>query len=162
MKQSIRYYMREIQKIFRRIKYRGKTDPEKFRCQMRDYNIGSDNMFPGPDRWDVRKNGDLCCSYCGAWHPRQFLAFCQEVIDNPDLRTSIEYLKNKGKFYVNRPLVRNAMEGAIKTRSVHIDTWLNRFPEDELKIYLDRLNKAIEVSRQKHKKHWDKIFTKEN
>lgn len=123
---------------------------EKFRCPKRDENIVSDQAFPGPDHWRVEKNNDLCCSYCGSMHPAQLFEHFQNVISDSSNKVNIEYLRHKGKFYIERPEVHNAGDGAIKAYSCHIDMYLDSFDEEEQKNMIEVINKAIETSIKKH------------
>lgn len=75
------------------------------------------------DTWNIA-GADRVCSYCGGWHPDEFLAF---LVDG-----RID-LSDKGyKFYVRRPGVGNAVEGAIKFYTWHIAD--DRVPEFEAAV----------------------------
>jgi hypothetical protein len=106
------------------------TTGEKHTCPRRR-EIGlddPDSPFVGAgrdlDTWNVYGR-DRCCSYCGSWHPDEFLAHARAGGE-------VE-LSDKGyKIYVQRPGIKNAGEGAIKFYTQHIPR--PRVPEFEAAI----------------------------
>jgi hypothetical protein len=154
---SIRVLYLKCRQIVRRIKSPEKKElKERFFCPKREENPTSYSSFPNKDKWRVEKNGDLCCSYCGALHPEQFLKFCKVVVDDSDIKKRIEYISNKGKIYIERPTINNAQQGAIKTYNCHIDVWLDTFSKEERVILIGQINAAIDKSKVKYKECFNK------
>lgn len=115
----------------------------EFLCRRRKESF---RQWPGTDYW--RKQGnDLCCSYCGSWHPEQFLAFCREVVSSPDINVRIEMSDKRYKIYATRPGIRNADYGAIKFYMHHAPlTEDGRLNDDD---FVDTVNAAIDASHKK-------------
>ncbi len=133
---------------------------EEFMCPLRHQDLVAHFRFPGPDQWRQEPNGDYTCSYCGGMHPEQFLNFCKEVVESTDLKVRIEYIGYKGKFYVERPTVRNAGEGAIKARILHIWQWCAQqgMKEEERDIIIAQINEAIKVSEKKFNESFKSLY----
>ena len=111
---------------------------------------GAGSFFPGPDYWQVHYNGDRVCSYCGSLDPKQFLAICRQIVlDGDTSRASIEFCKGY-KFYVTRPGIRNASEGAIKFYTPH-------FTDDDRAI-ASTINKVIDEARRISHAAWSARF----
>lgn len=97
-------------------------------------------LYQGEDKDYWYKVGkDLICSFCGSMHPNQFLQHCKNVIDDNAQHISVNLNDWKTKVYIERPEVRNASEGAIKFKLVHL-------PEENKKEYIDVINKALKIS----------------
>ena len=74
------------------------------------------------DYW--RKQGnDTCCSFCGSWNPEEFFDYINRCQDNFPKDDYVEYNPRKGKFYVHRNSVRNALEGAVKLYGYHLKSY---------------------------------------
>lgn len=85
------------------------------RCPQHDAQQPDDGR---EDHW--RSQGaDRCCSYCGSWHPDEFLNFLHVAAD-PNQPGRIEHATKDYKIYVHRPGVANASEGAIKFYKWHL------------------------------------------
>jgi len=110
---------------------------DTLRCPRRDE---ANFAFPGPDYWRVHYNGDRVCSYCGSMDPDQFIALCHRIVEagHGDVE-SIERSDKRYKFYVTRPGVRNASEGAIKFYTMHF--------EDRHRAEANRLDPVIHQAR---------------
>lgn len=132
---------------------------EEQECPKRAENWIANERFPLPDYWEPRgTNRDLCCSFCGSWEPRQFLAFCKQIVENPtDNRLSIEYIQHKGKMYIRRPNVQNADHGAIKFYVQHLHALMEPMMEDERKVIEDLINKAIKISNKHFEERWSAV-----
>lgn len=90
---------------------------EKMMCPLRAGNIIADNI--PYDYW--RKQGkDRCCSFCGSWHPAEFLAFCDRIFHTNGRCGTIELNDRHDKIYIQRPGIRNAGDGAIKIKMAHL------------------------------------------
>ena len=130
---------------------------ERFACPLRDYEAipirEYDSRIPGRgmDYWVERENGDLCCSYCGSWHPEQFVRYCSQVAEDPSLYKRIEPARQKGKIWVTQPGVQNAMQGAVKAWRIHIEQWLNHLDLGvEVEVITEEfVTKAITISEKK-------------
>jgi len=71
------------------------------------------------DYW--RKQGkDRCCSFCGSWHPAEFLEFCDRIFHTNGRCGTIELNDRHDKIYIQRPGIRNASYGAIKLKMAHL------------------------------------------
>lgn len=121
-----------------------------FECGRRRENPVNSSRFPGPDHWDL-DGKDRTCSYCGSWHPEEFLAFCDEVITNPDVQVRISLSDKRYKIYVDRPGIRNASYGAIKFYMMHAP---QSIPDEEGNFFygaafIDKVNEALKVSNKK-------------
>ena len=118
-----------------------------FRCPKRDGDWQADACFPHPDYWE-RRGKDLCCIYCGGWHPEQLLKHCSNVVANDGQKYSVEYVAGKGKIYVTRPGIANAGQGAIKAYICHIRLWGDeqKISKEEIKEIESQLNMAIKIS----------------
>lgn len=104
---------------------------------------------PTPDYWQVRGN-DKCCSYCGSWHPDEFLEFLKEAAD-PSKPGCIDPATGKNyKVYIERPQVKNAMDGAIKFYKWHLP---NEMSEEIQALYRE----AVEVSFRKTMRRLDEV-----
>lgn len=82
------------------------------------------------DTWNVY-GADRTCSYCGSWHPDEFLAFVKTV-DGVDGHLDVS--DKKYKIYVRRKGIKNAGEGAIKFYFQHA-------PKDQ--AFYDAVNEAV-------------------
>jgi hypothetical protein len=70
------------------------------------------------DTWRQVGN-DHCCSYCGSMHPDEFAAFLKSVVSDPDPNVKVIDTDKQYKYYVRRPHISNAMQGAIKFYMQH-------------------------------------------
>lgn len=127
--------------IFRVMRRVAEAISEKHTCPRR--REGGAGIWERGDWWETHYNGDRVCSYCGSMDPAQFLEVCRRIGDAGGNATeSIEFCKGY-KFYVTRPGIRNASEGAIKFYSQHMPR-----PDAEPAI-TDRLvliNRALRIS----------------
>lgn len=90
-----------------------------FRCQSRDGNPLAGKSCPAPDFWRTRPNGDRTCSFCGSVHPDDAISILTDYVEHKKGRFD---MTGKGyKFYMSRPDVTNAAEGAIKFYTWHLD-----------------------------------------
>lgn len=108
------------------------------------------------DYW--RKIGkDRVCSFCGSWHPDEFLPFIQDVVNSDCDMGSIDFADNSFKIYVNRSSIRSASEGAIKFKMHHLSD------KDRQKYYL-LIRQAADMSWKKfansHKRIVDESASK--
>lgn len=126
-------------------------------CPFQSYDPNSVHEYNRkPAIWEKRGN-DECCSYCGSWHPRHFLEFLKEVIEDESVKVRIELNDKRQKIYITRPHVKNAKEGAIKIYLVHLKAYCNEMEFDISEI--DRqLDKAFIISFEKSRKHADQIM----
>lgn len=134
---SKRYY---IQEFFRQInvRWQNMTNRDYHTCP---YRMGErkENL----DRW-FKHGKDRTCSFCGSWHPDEFLAFLDKVIQTQAKDYRIEISDKKYKIYITRPRVHNACEGAIKFKTHHLSK--EQYQNNYLKI-----NEA-------HKLSWNKFM----
>lgn len=70
------------------------------------------------DTW-ITIGKDRCCSYCGSWHPDEFLAFLSIAAD-PVQTGWIEESTKIYKIYIHRSEIDNAFLGAIKFYKWHL------------------------------------------
>lgn len=83
--------------------------------------------------------------------PIGFIAFLQEVLLNKSIEVRIEPTDKPYKYYVKRPKISNASEGAIKF-------YMHHAPKDDTKPgfyepeFIELLNRAIKVSVVKFEK----------
>jgi hypothetical protein len=132
---------------------------ERFACPLRDYEAipikQYDSRVPceGADFWVERENGDLCCSYCGGWHPEQFIRFCSKVAEDPSLYIRVEHARQDGKFWITQPDVKNALQGAVKAWRVHLEKWLENLDLGvEVEVITEEfIQKAIKASERKNR-----------
>lgn len=112
-----------------------------------------------PQEWTAQENGDTICSFCGSWHPKEFLSFLGEVITNDDFNVRIELNDGRDKIYIQRPTVKCAGAGAIKVYLVHVKQYI-----DEKQLSLEKadekLNKALEVSKAKFARYMEHVKNK--
>lgn len=71
------------------------------------------------DTWDVKPNGDRCCSWCGSLHFEDFKRILARAADMND-ETLLDRSTKSYKLYVRSPNVSNASEGGIKFYTWHI------------------------------------------
>lgn len=99
--------------------------------------------WPDPDRWDTNVYGDdRTCSYCGSWHPDDFLAFLIDAADPEKQLSYIEHSTKNYKIYIHRPGISNASQGAIKFYKWHL-------PEDIDEATQSLYREALETSFRK-------------
>lgn len=121
----------------------------QFTCSRRNESWLSSEKTNG-DYWQKRGK-DLCCSYCGSMKPDQFLAHCQQVVEDPDMEIRVGSTDKKYKYYVERPKIRNASYGAIKFYMHHAPmhaTLENNYDHS----FIDKLNAAVGASNAKFQK----------
>lgn len=75
--------------------------------------------FISVDYWRLEKNKDRTCSFCGSIHPKDFLKLLELAIEYPK-KCRIERSDKCYKFYIHRPDIKNASEGAIKFYTQHV------------------------------------------
>jgi len=90
---------------------------EKTMCPLREGHFLAD-CIPG-DYWEKRGK-DRCCSFCGSWHPAEFLEFCDRIFHTNGRCGTIELNDRHDKIYIQRPGIRNAEDGAIKIKMAHL------------------------------------------
>lgn len=108
--------------------------------------------WPEKDTWDVRANGDRCCSFCGSLHPEDYMRLMRDACDDTS-ETHIERATGKTyKFYVHQKDVSNALDGGIKFYVWHIssDAWA-----DEANALWPTV---MSQSRKKQDAHFAKLF----
>lgn len=126
-------------------------------CPFQSYDKKSPLVYnQNAATWEKRGK-DNCCSYCGSWHPQEFLQFLKAVTENPSEKIRIELNDRRDKIYVNRFGVDNAKNGVIKVYLIHIKRYCEDvgFDIDEID---KQLHEAFKVSRVKAKVHADKIM----
>ncbi len=87
-------------------------------CPARVQQVGPWEHKECLDSWEKR-GPDVCCSFCGAIHPEDFLAILKQAAD-PASAVMIERATGKSKWYVHRAEVPTAAEGGIKTYGYHL------------------------------------------
>ena len=141
-----------IQEFFRliNIRWQNATNREYQDCPYRLADPMGDRWVGAGKRdcW-FRTGKDRTCSYCGSWHPDEFLAFLDEVVRTKAEKCSIDVADNHNKVYVNRPNVKNAHEGAIKFKINHLSK----------KQYEDNYLKLVEASHLSSEMHNRKYKT---
>jgi len=106
--------------------------------------------------WKTRANGEKACSYCGSMEASEFYAFMERVIDDPSPYIRIELNDHRDKIYVTRPEVKNADDGPLYIRTVHLPLP----PTEEDARYRAMFRAANRVSRGKFKRFMDEEFPK--
>lgn len=96
-------------------------------------------------RWLKRAHGEKTCEFCGSWHPKEFLAFVDQVIENKATKGSINLADNKTKIYIERPGVHNCDDGAIKFKMHHLTA-------EEWKANSAKINEALKFSSEVFRK----------
>lgn len=96
-------------------------------------------------RWLRESNGDRTCEFCGSWHPDEFIAFLDKVIETEAKECAIEVADGRDKIYVSRPNIHNASEGAIKFKIAHLT-------QEQYKENFEKINKAAQLSYAKLKR----------
>lgn len=128
---------------------------EHHRCGSRRAYEPSDvfNMatrdVPYPDRWLKMPLGERECSHCGAMHPDDFFALCKRAVDVGDVE--IEPTDKGHKYYIHRPEVRNAGEGAIKFYTWHLEQ--KQFDADNKDNKVFRA--ALKITRERMQVRWN-------
>lgn len=124
-----------------------------FKCPKRweDVRMGADVGMNDADGWYEKQNGDLCCNYCGSWHPEQFLVFCKRVVDTADVAMYIEFVDRGRKFYTHRPEVQGAVQGAIKMYGVHMDMYLDELEQVEQQSIVAFINTTLGICATRNK-----------
>jgi len=94
-------------------------------CGRRMTEMGPWEYREGLDWWEPQPNGERDCSFCGSMHPEDFDRFLDKVIADPDIHVRVGVTDKRYKFYVQRPEIKNAMEGPIKFYTHHAPAeWL--------------------------------------
>jgi len=137
----------EIQEFFEKriFKFRNVGNRDYHTCPYRMGDLEPWERKENLDRWNKR-NKDKVCSFCGSWHPEEFLAFLDKVISTKAEENRIEISDKKYKIYVTRPGILNAGEGTIKFKTHHLSK--EQYQNNYLKI-----NEA-------HKLSWNKFMAK--
>ena len=116
--------------------------PRDERCPLDDGRMF--NQLPA--LW--RKVGDdRCCNYCGSIHPDDFLAMLDKFIDPQLPYWYLEMNDRRDKIYLHRPEIKNAMDGAIKIKTAHLDGYDQEGVEQ-------RINDALSSGKTK----WDTVI----
>lgn len=116
---------------------------EKQTCPLRS-GVGPWDQGPRLDYWDTTVK-DRTCSFCGSWHPKDFIDFISA--DGEfwlDDRNALEVNDRRDKIYVRRPGIRNAGEGAIKIKLVHL--------RGDMELIDKILREAISESRERRQR----------
>jgi hypothetical protein len=112
-----------------------------------------------PQGWNTNENGDSTCSFCGSWHPKEFLAFLGEVTTNDDINIRITLNDGRDKIYVQRPTVKCAGQGAIKVYLIHVKQYI-----EEKGLSMEKadykLHKALMVSKAKFARYMEQFNKK--
>lgn len=87
-------------------------------CPRRMQQSGPWERKEGLDTWEKRGN-DTTCSFCGSMHPDEFMALCEEST-KPNALVEIEKTDKRYKYYIKRPGILNAQQGAIKFYMQHL------------------------------------------
>ncbi len=103
-------------------------------------HILPDEKIEGLDRWLQHANGDRVCSFCGSLHMEDFSRLVEESLE-PKSTITIERSDKPYKVYINRPEVRNALDGGIKFYGWHAVN-----PSEEHK---QEFAKAVIISRER-------------
>jgi hypothetical protein len=112
-----------------------------------------------PQGWNTQENGDTTCSFCGSWHPKEFLAFLGEVVTNEDFNIRIELNDSRDKIYIQRPTVKCAGQGAIKVYLVHVKQYIEEKGLSMEKAD-EKLHKAFLVSKAKFARYMEHVKNK--
>lgn len=132
--------------VYRPMRWLAELASEKQVCPRREEGFVPAWSKP-PDHWSVHYNGDRTCTFCGSMHVDQFLAVCAEIAEDRLPGAMVEFCKGY-KFYVTRPGIRNAMDGAIKFYSQHLRP-RRQLLECEVVEQERKINRAIHVSRRR-------------
>lgn len=133
--------------MFRRLStkwYRAREMWRRFINEKQSCPVNDGRYFTpkGKDYW--RKQGkDRVCSYCGSWHPEEFMEHVRKVIEVDGDGLSVELNDYRNKIYVTRPGVSNAGQGAIKFYLYH------RLPQHRNDECLKLINEALRISWQR-------------
>lgn len=132
--------------------WKSSFEKDKFTCPL---NGGWSKIAPaGQDFW--RRSGkDRTCSYCGSWHPEEFLAHVEKVIAHGGIDYRASLNDHKDKIYVDRPNVFNAGDGAIKFKTAHLWQYLRENNMNETPV-IERVNKAMKLSNDEFMKQFRK------
>lgn len=116
-------------------------------CPARMNPFAAHQKVKNLDRWE-RWGADRCCSFCGSWHPDEFLRFVDQVIASNGKTHSVDLADSREKFYVHRPEVGNAYDGAIKFKKYHFRT------VEEFNVAVPKINEALRMSGEALRERW--------
>lgn len=146
-----------------------KVDVAKEYDKLESFNLGAvefqhcprlvGTQFEKEDQWwDKEINGDRTCSGCGSYHPKEFIEWLDKAID-PDKEDRLDMTTKGYKFYVHKPGVSNASQGAIKVYLHHIQQYIQeqKLSQEDIDKLEEKLNQAITVGNTKHQKILDKM-----
>lgn len=88
---------------------------------------------------------DRVCSFCGSWHPDEFIAFCRQIINGEiagaysvvGLSFAMPVLSvsdRRHKIYARREGVTNASQGAIKVYVAHLSEEQGEVASEALRV----------------------------
>ena len=120
------------------------------------FNLPNHPHFTVREPQWLRQGQDRCCSFCGSWHPLEFLAFVREVTNNEDPHKRIDINEHHTKFYIIRPGVRKRSQGAIIIYQKHLEQYIEEMEIDP-EIVMAQIAKALELSRKKEARALAKI-----
>ena len=109
---------------------------------------------PTLDRWEER-GPDRGCSYCGSWHPDDFLSFLEIAADPEEKESYLEPSTKGYKVYIHRPGISNATQGVIKFYKWHLPEQID---EETEKLWRE----ALEVSFRKNMAVLDRVCKHRN
>lgn len=128
-----------------------KHGKEKQTCPRRMDDYGPWERKENLDYWDIEKNGDRTCSFCGSLHPSDFEK-CIELCLSDVEKCQIDPSYKGYKIYVRRPEIHNAGDGGIKFYTQHCRGLSKKHCEE----IQPQLNKAIRLSKQR----WESYIKK--
>lgn len=132
---------------------------KELRNRTPDYTCPSAKGHPYGDSENAKRfriqgdNGDLCCDFCGSYHPVQFMRLIDRILRNKGSDGVYLSTGKPGKLYINRPEVKNSDDGAIKFYINHLfavpEYYEERKGEKWLKQEIvDKVNKAVKISKE--------------
>lgn len=139
-------------------------DPSKLiktTCGSRMQEFGPWEQKENLDYWDVERNNDVTCSFCGSCSWEKFLEVIDKTIEHKDsgvIDWGIEKAIGKNyKYYITQPAVGNANDGAIKFYTWHMPKEIfNEERKDELNQINKKLFEAINIHKAKYMKSYSK------
>lgn len=124
-----RYHKYEFEREFDKIDTSEVDNLERQICFRRLESIQGHATVQLPDYWKKFPNGDRVCSYCGSIHPMDLIELIKKLGFGIIGKTDKPY-----KWYVNRPEVHNATDGAIKYYRQH-----------DTEEFIDKYNEQVDI-----------------
>lgn len=95
-------------------------------------------------------NGDYTCSYCGSLHPEQMMEIIDHIIRHKTKDGVSISCGKPGKYYIKRPSITNASEGAIKFYADHLHSveGFCKSPTELKEHIVKRFNLALSISKR--------------